>query len=515
MPTRGAPEAVQVTDDGPQAPPVRLGATLRRLGPGLILAGAIVGSGELIATTKVGAEAGFWLLWLILLGCTLKVFTQVELGRYTITWGQTSQEALNRLPGPRLKVSWLLWYWFAVILLVISQNGGIVGGVGEALAIAQPLTEEGARYNNLQDQLIQAKVDLAVADRTGASGSSATLALSRRIDGISAQVGAMSQPVDILLWAAIVAVLTSILMYFGRYQVIQVVSTALVGTFTLVTVVAVILLQSTPWKITPQELLSGLQFHIPPTRSGGTANGISTALATFGMIGLAAGELIMYPYWCMEKGYARWTGARDDTPEWARRARGWMRVLRYDVWLSMVVYTFATIAFYLLGAGVLSRTNLNPTDGQAMIRTLSQMYVPVFGRWAEGGFLIGAFTILYSTYFVFAAGFARIITDALVLLGLIGPAEEVRAVWIRRMGVSLPILALGAFAFVRAPVAMVLASGLGQAIMMPMLGAAAVYFRYRRIDERLKPGATWDACLWLSLIGMFLIGAWSLYNAVV
>ncbi|HET6568818.1 MAG TPA: Nramp family divalent metal transporter, partial [Rhodothermales bacterium] len=413
------------------------------------------------------------------------------------------------------KVSWLLWYWFAVILLVVSQNGGIVGGVGEALAIARPLTEEGAHYNQVQDQLVQAKVDLAVAARAGAGGSPAAAALSLRVDALTAQVTTLSEPVDILLWAAVVAVLTSIFMYYGRYQLIQVVSTSLVAIFTLVTVVVVILLQSTPWKITPQEFMSGLQFHIPPTRSGGTANGISTALATFGMIGLAAGELIMYPYWCMEKGYARWTGPRDDSPEWAQRARGWMRVLRYDVWLSMVVYTFATVAFYMLGAGVLSRTDLNPTDGQAMIRTLSQMYVPVFGRWAEGGFLIGAFAILYSTFFVFAAGFARIITDALVLLGLIESTEEVRVVWVRRLGVLLPILALIAFAFVRAPVAMVLASGLGQAIMMPMLGAVAVYFRYRRIDERLKPGAVWDLFLWLSFIGMFLIGAWSLYNAIV
>jgi Mn2+/Fe2+ NRAMP family transporter len=62
-------------------PPRGFFAVVRRLGPGLIIAGSIVGSGELIATTKVGAEAGFVLLWLILVGCVIKVFTQVELGR--------------------------------------------------------------------------------------------------------------------------------------------------------------------------------------------------------------------------------------------------------------------------------------------------------------------------------------------------------------------------------------------------------------------------------------------------
>ena len=61
-----------------EEPPTSLFGILRRLGPGLIVAGSIVGSGELIATTKTGAEAGFWLLWLIIIGCVIKVFTQVE-----------------------------------------------------------------------------------------------------------------------------------------------------------------------------------------------------------------------------------------------------------------------------------------------------------------------------------------------------------------------------------------------------------------------------------------------------
>ena len=39
--------------------------SLRFLGPGLIVIGAIVGSGELIATTLLGAQVGFLLLWLV------------------------------------------------------------------------------------------------------------------------------------------------------------------------------------------------------------------------------------------------------------------------------------------------------------------------------------------------------------------------------------------------------------------------------------------------------------------
>ena len=86
---------------GTQAPPTGFGPTLLRIGPGLVLAGSIVGSGELIATTTTGAQAGFTLLWLVLAGCLVKVFAQVEFGRAAVARGCTALGALDELPGPR------------------------------------------------------------------------------------------------------------------------------------------------------------------------------------------------------------------------------------------------------------------------------------------------------------------------------------------------------------------------------------------------------------------------------
>src|SRR5690606_2845159 len=104
-------------------------------GPGLIIASSIVGSGELIATTKVGAEAGIWLLWLIVIGCVIKVFVQVEFGRFAIAEGRTTMDGMNEVPGPRLRVSWLMWYWLLMFSLGLGQLGAIVGGVGQSLAM--------------------------------------------------------------------------------------------------------------------------------------------------------------------------------------------------------------------------------------------------------------------------------------------------------------------------------------------------------------------------------------------
>jgi Mn2+/Fe2+ NRAMP family transporter len=219
-------------------------------------------------------------------------------------------------------------------------------------------------------------------------------------------------------------------------------------------------------------------------------------------------ELITYPYWCLEKGYARFTGPRDDTPEWAERARGWMRVMRWDAGISMIIFTFATIAFYLLGAAVLHGKGLDPA-GNEMISTLGEMYVPVFGTWAKWLFLFGAFAVLYSTFFVANAGHTRVASDAIRVFGLGAQTEKARQWWIFVFCIAFPLFALFCYVFIRYPARLVLASGVMQAIMLPMLAGATLYFRYCRCDRRITPGRLWDVMLWLCALGMLIAGAWA------
>jgi len=63
-------------------------------------------------------------LWLIIVGCVIKVFIQVELGRFTITHGETPLAALDQVPGPRWKANWIIWYWLAMMLVGLGQLGG-------------------------------------------------------------------------------------------------------------------------------------------------------------------------------------------------------------------------------------------------------------------------------------------------------------------------------------------------------------------------------------------------------
>jgi len=85
------------TSEATRSAPRSLRGILREIGPGLIISANIVGSGELIVTTKLGADVGFALLWFIVLGCIVKVFVQLELGRYAISRRRTTLQAMDAL----------------------------------------------------------------------------------------------------------------------------------------------------------------------------------------------------------------------------------------------------------------------------------------------------------------------------------------------------------------------------------------------------------------------------------
>ena len=504
-----------------KTPPRRSRGILRSLGPGLIIAGSIVGSGELVATTKTGAEAGFWLLWLIVIGCVIKVSVQIEFGREAITHGEGTLGSLNQVPGPRLRVNWIVWYWLFMVMMSMAQLGGIVGGVGQALAITSPLTSAGSEFNLYQDRITRREVLAALVEPAGSKAAAANTGRMEMLQGelqrLNAELTATPLPPesqDDVIWALLLTIVTIFVLVRGRYRLVQTLATILVATFTIVTVWNLFALQSLPeWRVTWAEFTRGLSFRLPPEAIAGVSP-VATAMAAFGIIGVGASELVAYPYWCLEKGYARWTGPREESSAWVERARGWISVMHWDALLSAVVYTFATVAFYLLGAAVLGRAYLNPSGSQ-MIRTLSEMYVPVFGETAPTIFLFGAISVLYSTFFVASASHARVMADALRVFGLVKKDEATRKFWIRVFSGTTPAASFMVYVFVKAPVVLILLSGVTQAIMLPMLAFSALYFRYRRCPPELCPGRWWDFFLWLSGAGLMIAGVWAALTRIV
>ncbi|MBO0799464.1 MAG: hypothetical protein J2P31_11645 [Blastocatellia bacterium] len=63
----GQKDPYRLEPDDVIEPPQTISASLRRIGPGMILAASIVGSGELIGTTTLGAQVDYTALWVIIL----------------------------------------------------------------------------------------------------------------------------------------------------------------------------------------------------------------------------------------------------------------------------------------------------------------------------------------------------------------------------------------------------------------------------------------------------------------
>ncbi|MHC4594266.1 MAG: hypothetical protein ACYS19_04900 [Planctomycetota bacterium] len=93
--------------------------------------------------------------------------------------------------------------------------------------------------------MVRARVDLKVAQAQRAEEATIN-ELQRKIASLTSETEELREPADAYLWAAILAIATSVLLFFGRYGLIQFVATVLVVTFTIVTIITLIMLQTKP-----------------------------------------------------------------------------------------------------------------------------------------------------------------------------------------------------------------------------------------------------------------------------
>src|SRR5688572_23411760 len=194
----------RLTPDRIKEPPATFFGRLKFLGPGFILSASIVGSGELIATTTLGARAGFIAFWVIIVSCLVKVAVQLEFGRHAILTGETAMQLFNRLPGKKIgKGKWSLWLIFLLILLKLVQLGGMIGSTAIVLNMLWP-------------------------------------------------------GVAVSIWVYVSAFSVSLLIYKGYYMVVEKFSLVMIAMFTVMTITSVLALEFTVYRISWEELTSGL-----------------------------------------------------------------------------------------------------------------------------------------------------------------------------------------------------------------------------------------------------------------
>lgn len=430
--------------------PTTFSGKLKFLGPGFILSASIVGSGELIATTVLGAKAGFAALWIIIVSCLVKVAVQLEFGKHTILTGETVMQAFNKLPGPRFgKGNWTIWIIFVFVLLKIVQLGGMLGGT--------------------------------------------VIILNKLFDDI---------PIAILTFA--VGFFVSGLIYRGNYSIVEKGSLVMIGVFTILTMTSLYFVQYTPFAFSFGDVLQGFQLRF-------SSEVIAVAIGAFGITGVASDEIIAYNYWCLEKGYASYTGPREDTEQWRTHARGWIQTMHVDAIFAMIIYTTVTVAFYLLGSSILHSRGEIP-QGTEVIDTLALIYTQSLGEGVRNIYLVGAFFVLFSSVYASLAFWTRLFPDIFGQLGWINFFDiSERKKVIAILAWIFPLLWACAFLFIKLPVLMVLSGGVVGSCLLFIVVYAAYHFKYSRV-QLIQSSAVYNVAFWISVVSILLVGVYGVVS---
>jgi len=438
-----------------QEPPKGWGPSIRFLGPGMITSAAVVGSGELITATTLGARVGFILLWLVLVSTFVKVAVQIELARWSISTGNAGITGYNQVPPKIFGRSWVSYLAILMFLQFLVSQAGVLSAAGLALALLLPIS----------------------GDPTS-----------------TASIG---------VWVLLLVVIAIAIHFSNRYEIVEKVSTILVVLVTFAVVVMVFGIEFTPFAWSGVDIASGLQFQIAVGAAG-------IALSMFGLTGVGAGEITSYSFWCVEKGYAAWTGPNDGSDAWAQRARGWISVMKKDAWVAWVIYTLSTLAFYILGAAVLNPQGLVPT-GNDVLTVISRIFTDTIGEWAGVAFLLFAAVTLFKTIVANVPSLSRQTANSLAVFSVFDWKDlKARDRWMRILMILLPIIWGILGVVVKSPLALVILGGILNALYLMAVSVATLYLSFRQTDPRIKDGPVFTTYLLTSAVAVFAVGIISL-----
>ncbi|TQJ03763.1 Nramp family divalent metal transporter [Amycolatopsis cihanbeyliensis] len=384
------------------AVPVGWRARLRQIGPGIMAAATGVGAGDLVATMVAGSRFGYTLLWAVLVGAIFKIALAEAVGRWHLTSGRTL------LSGWRTLGKWVLVYFGAYAVV-----WGFVYGATAMSASGLPLN-------------------------------------------------ALFPAISVRYWAMLCGVLGFLLVWFGRYTLIEKVMTAFVGIM-FVTVVGTAVL------VAPN-LLDAAGGFVPRLPEG-------SFVYVLGLVGGVGGTITMaaYGYWTMAKGW---------------RSSRWLSMMRLDNTVGYVTTGIFVVAMLIVGSELLLGRGI--VDGDEGLLMLGGILAADYGEWARIPFLIGFFAVTFSSLIGVWNGVSLLFADWWRTWRLPASApEESPADYDRKAGVrstvyrgyvlwlTFPPMAL---LFLDRPFQLTVAYGVLGALFMPFLaGTLLVLLNSRRL----------------------------------
>jgi Mn2+/Fe2+ NRAMP family transporter len=350
--------------DGIRTPPKGL-AVLALVGPGLVWCSEMIGSGEVILSTRVGAILGTGVMWAVVVGIFLKYWIGMSGGWYTTCTGEGMIDMFDRIPGPR---HWVVW-----IVLVV--------------------------------QFLSATISI------GSIASASGVFLNSLI------------PVSPYFGGWTVSIFALLVVWSGGFRILKLV----MGFFVLVMVLGILYVSITLFPGF-SKFLEGFLFKIPPvpqwaiSEAGVSQNPWREILPLMGWAAGGFASHVWYTYWVLGAGYGaaagRGYGEPADTAflkgldrNSAEKIKGWCRVVLADATVAMVITTLVTVSFLIAGAVVLGSNKLAPQGPQVAI-TLSTIFSSKWGTLGGFAFLLTGVTALVGTLTVQLAGWPRLLADA-------------------------------------------------------------------------------------------------------
>ena len=412
---------------------------IKWLGPGFLWMVSTAGSGELLFSPRVGALYGYTLLWALVAAVLLKWCINREIGRYTVCTGQTVIDGFATLKGPR---NWALY------LILIPQ------------------------------------LFVAVTTIAGLAGSAAT-ALVLTLSG------------DVRLWTLGSILVSTALVVWGRFRVIELVAMILAVLLSLAAVAAAL-------TVFPDlgELAKGFVPQTPPDMEYGEI------LPWLGFMLSGAAGMIWYSYWIQKKGYgAAQRPARDALNYSAAekgKLKGWIKQMTLDNHLAVFGTLVITMAFLILGTELLRPRGLVPEENrvaEVLGNLLGQVWGPI-GFWFM---VVGVFIGFWDTVLSDQDGFGRMFAGGtrVLLEPLRPPKRWLDEVFLKRLFVIVVVTVLPMILYLLMgnPVTLLKIAGFIEAAHIPVLVLLVLILNHSDLPKELRPSLFTTVCTVLA--GLF------------
>ncbi|SDJ67265.1 Mn2+ and Fe2+ transporters of the NRAMP family [Actinopolyspora mzabensis] len=280
---------------------------LRRVGPGIMAAATGVGAGDLVATLVAGSRFGYALFWAILLGTVFKMGIGEAVGRWHLGSGSTI------LAGWRSLGRWATNFFGVYIVL-----WGFVYGATAMSATGLPLN-------------------------------------------------ALFPGLSVRYWGMICGVVGLVLVWLGRYRLLERLMTILVGVMFVAVVGTAVL-------VGPNIVALGGGL-VPRLPEGSLAY-------VLGLMGGVGGTITMaaYGYWTMAKGW---------------RTPRWIPFMRTDNAVGYLTTGIFVVAMLIVGSELLLGQGM--ADGDRGLLELGQRLAADYGQWARLPFLVGFLAVTFTS----------------------------------------------------------------------------------------------------------------------